>query len=233
MNRKEKFISIRSQRRKKAIIASAFTLSIIGGSMSVTFADQDVHNKLSQWFEDKKNEAINEISLAIMNERELQKGRLQEEIKSVINGAETDLNIFTASEKEKRRQAIRNHADSIIASLNIDNEEEKAQISSELDVIVEDAIQELNRVSTRVSNPPLPTAPENPAGNEEQNESSSAVEQNPGDTGQETPPSEHEGDNGEEEEVVEELIEETSPGEEAPPEDKGESGSDNEINNGE
>jgi hypothetical protein len=165
LSRKKKFRRKKYINRIKTAIAIVFAVSVIGTSMSVTFADQDVTAKLTSWFEKKKNESLSQIEQAIMDERESQKERLRIELTKVINQADSELDQYTEKEKEKRVQAIRNHADSLINDLTIDNSKNREKITNELNIIIENAIEEMNKVGKSVAEP-QPTAVDDKKGKE-------------------------------------------------------------------
>lgn len=151
-------------KRNKKILTGLLLLTVpLGGSLGVSFADEDVKTKLTNWFDNKGQQSISIIESAILNEKELQKKRLKEELELEMSRSESDLNAFTASQKEIKIQALKAYTDNIIANIDIDTDAEKQQVLNEINQIMNAAMEEINAVdasSPKKLAPPATPPPE-------------------------------------------------------------------------
>ncbi|MBM6619136.1 hypothetical protein [Bacillus suaedaesalsae] len=139
--------------KKVKFLIGAILLSVgIGSSVNVAFADQDIHALLTNWFDKKKVESINEIEQAIMSEKETQKQRLKEQLQVEIQKSEEELQLFTDAEKEARVLALQQYTDALIANFNVDNSNKEEKLSAELDAIVQEAIEKMDKVVKDIPN---------------------------------------------------------------------------------
>ncbi|MDN4608072.1 hypothetical protein [Sporosarcina highlanderae] len=130
----------------KFLIGAVLLIGIIGGSVSVTFAHQDIQSLLMNWFDTQRGHALVEIKEAIDSEQEIQTGRLKEELHSEIQVANERLQAFTLIEKEKRTSELRRYVDELISTINIDNSQKENSLRDELESIFQAAVNEMNRV---------------------------------------------------------------------------------------
>ncbi|MCM3744058.1 hypothetical protein M3193_07870 [Sporosarcina luteola] len=150
MNKKE----ARKRRRKKKslmgkakfLIGAVLLIGIIGSSVSITFANQDIQSLLTNWFNTQRGHAITEIKEAIDTEREIQTERLKEELQAEIQSANERLQSITTEEKEKRTSELRRYTDELINNLEINSSEEEGILRNELEGIFQAAIVEMDRV---------------------------------------------------------------------------------------
>lgn len=122
---------------------------IIGSSINVVFADQDIQSLLTNWFNKEKDQSITELDKAISTEQGIQTKRLKESLQSEIRGAEAELHTFTENEIDKRISQLQSHADELINSVSIDNSDEKNRVTRELEAILKDAQRRLNAVDVK------------------------------------------------------------------------------------
>ncbi|MBS2970772.1 hypothetical protein J9317_18675 [Metabacillus sp. KIGAM252] len=142
-SRKEKH----GKRINKKFLTGILLLSITAVSgAGVSFADEDISAKLTSWFDSKGQQSMKIIEEAIMNEKETQKQRLKEELKLEIQDSKEELNTFTKNEIESRTEALKKRTDEIIENLQIDTPAEKAEIESQMNDVVEEAIAEINAI---------------------------------------------------------------------------------------
>lgn len=165
VNKKE----ARKRRRKKKsrlemvrlLIGAVLLIGIIGSSVSITFANQDIQSLLTNWFDTQRGHAIDEIKGAIDTEREIQTERLKEELQLEIQSADKQLQTFTAEEKEKRISELRRYTDELINSFEIDNSESESVVKSELESIFQAAVNEMEQIMNNGnSNPESESEPE-------------------------------------------------------------------------
>jgi hypothetical protein len=159
----------KKRKTKKAIILiSAVILTIgIGSGMKTTFADADVSTMLINWFNNKQSDSIREIDTAITAEKDILLADLRAQLKIEMEAAESDLDQFTEQVKSERIASLREHASTLIANINIDNSEEQAAITSNINSIVENAIAQMNGAATAIPKtdevtipvPPVKTEP--------------------------------------------------------------------------
>lgn len=144
--------------KKVGILIGALILTIsIGSGVKTTFADADVSTMLINWFNNKQSESIQEIDAAITAEKEILLAQLRTELKIEMEAAEQELEEFTENQKATRIASLREHAENLIANLDIDNSEQQAAITSNFNSIIEQAIAEMNGVA--IPTPPVKDKP--------------------------------------------------------------------------
>lgn len=120
---------------------------IVGGSINVVFADQDIHSLLTNWFNKEKDDSITELEKAISVEQDVQTERLKETLQKEITEAQAQLHTFTENEIDKRVHQLQSHADELIKSVSIDNADEKNRVTQELEAILQEAQQKMGTVN--------------------------------------------------------------------------------------
>ncbi|QQZ09785.1 hypothetical protein [Heyndrickxia vini] len=146
ITRKEKHIPKKG--KLKLLIGVLFLSLMIGSSISVAFADQDIPTLLTNWFNKKGSESITSIEQAIMSEKETQKERLKEELQVELRRSQQALTDYALQERKDRISEIRAYTDQLISTIHIDNQQEKEAISEKLKTIMNGAIQEMNGVTS-------------------------------------------------------------------------------------
>lgn len=143
----------RRRRKKKSrleiakfLIGAVLLIGIIGSSVSITFASQDVQSLLTSWFDTQRGHAIEEIKGAIDAERETQTKRLKEELQSEIQLANEQLQTFTEDEKVKRTTELRRYTDELINQFSVDHTEEENSVKNELERIYQNAVMEMEQI---------------------------------------------------------------------------------------
>ncbi|GGA79281.1 hypothetical protein [Ornithinibacillus halotolerans] len=137
---------------KLRLLVGAILLTIIiGSSLNVAFANQDISSMLISWFEKNRVESIERIESAIYSEKEKQIERLKEELRLEIEQAKEQLELFTEAEKQKRVQELQNYADSLISNLDVDMSNDKDAILEQYELIMQEAIEKMNMVEMDTS----------------------------------------------------------------------------------
>lgn len=139
-------------------IVSVSTLAVF--SASLTFADTDLKAKVRVWADQQAGSALSVLSQSIGSETEVQKARLQEELRLGLQQQAEEMNAFTEQQQKKYSDELRDHADSLIAGLEFSNEEDKAEMISKLEAITASAEQAMNHLEDSYT-PPSPVM-ENP-----------------------------------------------------------------------
>lgn len=131
------------------IVIGALFLSIsIGSGVKSAFAGQDINSLLTNWFNAKKTESINQIDQAITNEKDLLMVELKKGLQKEIQLAEKELAQFTQDEIDLRVDELRSYADELLLNMSIDNSDEQAAIASTLNVIYEEALKQMKQLKT-------------------------------------------------------------------------------------
>ncbi|MEI4770646.1 hypothetical protein WAX74_13505 [Psychrobacillus sp. FJAT-51614] len=152
--------------KKATIIAGALCLCIgLGGGVKTALADQDVQLLMANWFSKKQGESLNEIDAAINTERELLMGQLKGELQAEMKAAEEQLANFTATEKQKRIEALQAHAEEIRESMKINNSPQQAAILTNLDAILTQAKAQMDgqTAELKLIPVPIPVTPPTPS----------------------------------------------------------------------
>ncbi|MGN7385460.1 hypothetical protein [Sporosarcina sp. SAFN-015] len=132
-------------KKVKFLIGAVLLTGVLGSGVSIAFAKQDVHSLLTNWFTSKRGTAVEEIKDAIENERDIQIGRIQEQLQIEIQQASQYIDSFTIAEKEMRTSNLRNYADELINNMVIDKSAGESSIQKELDSIYQEAIREMEK----------------------------------------------------------------------------------------
>lgn len=148
-------MGLRKRKLKVAIISILAFGTTLGITFGYAFADRDVATLLDEWFSKKVMIAQSKIDSAIQSEKEIQMARVDDAIKKVMDEADRKLEEYTAAEIEARTSAIREHADYLISNLHISIENDKAQISSKLDLIMGSVLGAMDQLSDSYV-PPAP-----------------------------------------------------------------------------
>jgi maltooligosyltrehalose synthase len=152
---KRNSIHKKNKQTKVKVFAGVVLLTFgIGSSVNAVFADQDIESLLTNWFDEQKSESISQIDAAIMDEKEVLKERLREELQTEMDEAEKELHQFTENKKQEKIKALRQHASKIISEMEIDHLDEEERINTEIASIVEEAVSKINLVKDESS--PLP-----------------------------------------------------------------------------
>lgn len=145
-SRKER-IQKNNNKKAKVLIGTVLLSAGIASSVSVAFADQNIDAMLTNWFNNKKSESIQKIEQAIMSEKEIQKDRLKEQLQLEIQQSEKELQTFTEEEKQRRVDELKRYTDELIANIDVNNENKEKKIAKELETILQNAEQEMNKVA--------------------------------------------------------------------------------------
>ncbi|TFJ94424.1 stage III sporulation protein AF [Lentibacillus salicampi] len=132
----------RKKRRLKAIrtmLGLVLICTVLGSSIGIVSAEQDIGSILSNWFDKKSEESISEIDEAISKERKAQTERLKKELNTNIENANKQLEIYAEAEAEKAVSELEQYADSLLADLNGDHTSAENEVAAELAGIVQDA----------------------------------------------------------------------------------------------
>lgn len=162
-SRVEKYKKKRKTKKNIVLIGAVILTLGIGSGMKTTFADADVSTMLINWFNNQKSDSIREIDTAITAEKEILLADLKIQLKAEMDAAESDLDQFTEQVKSERIASLREYASTLVANIDIDNSEQQAAITSNINSIVENAIAQMNGAATTVPETVVVTVPESPA----------------------------------------------------------------------
>lgn len=121
-------------------------LVLIGSSMHVVFADENIRSLLFDWFERKEIESVEALEITITSEREKQINRLKDELQKTITEAEERINSFTENEKQIRISELEQHANDILETFTIDETAKEEEVKGQLMEIVNQAISEMDAI---------------------------------------------------------------------------------------
>ncbi|WP_249900377.1 hypothetical protein [Paenibacillus sp. PK3_47] len=134
-------------------IVSVSTLTVF--STGLTFADTDLKAKVRIWADQQAGSALSVLKQSISSETEVQKARLQEELRLGLQLQAEEMNKFTEQQRSKYSDELRAHADSLIAGLEFESEEDKAEMLRKLEAIAASAEQAMNHLEDSYT-PPAP-----------------------------------------------------------------------------
>ena len=150
------------QFKRATIIIGIFIILGLSGGVRTALADQDIQGLLTNWFNNKKVESVQEIEGAVSSERDRLMQNLEVELQREIQAAENQLNSFTATQKQTRIAALQEYANNIKAEMTIDSSEQEAAVMKNIDIILENAKAQLDGQAAQlklVSVPMPATAP--------------------------------------------------------------------------
>ncbi|QTD40819.1 hypothetical protein [Sporosarcina sp. Te-1] len=129
----------------------------LGNGMNKVWANQDIQSLLTNWFQGKKTESIQQIETAIHSEKELLMDELRAALQEEMRKAEEELTRYTEEETAKRVQELQNYAADLMANIQIDTTARKAEISADLDAALAQAMEQLNGSGVCVPSETPPT----------------------------------------------------------------------------
>ncbi len=113
---------------------------IVVGSFYPVFADEDIGGMVTDWLQQKTDEAIQKVDEAILEEEKEQTERLRKALRVKKQEAEQKLNHTADEEITARTEELEHYADELIKSLNKkQTEENQAAIKKEFEAIVKEA----------------------------------------------------------------------------------------------
>ena len=159
MGDKLKSFQIRLAFKRILIVVGALFLSIsISSGVKSAFAGQDINSLLTNWFNTKKTESINQIDKAITSEKDVLMTELRTAIQAEIKLTEEELAEVTQTEIDIRVNNLRGYADELLENLTVDSSDDKVEITSNLDAIFEQALEQMNDLATATNEEPEQTA---------------------------------------------------------------------------
>ena len=160
LSRSERYKKQKKKRRLLQVFGALIISVSISTGVTTANADQDISSLLTNWFNGKQTESIQEIDKAITAEKEILKVELKEALKAEMQGAEAELDNFTETEKNDRIASLNKYAEELISKINIDNSAEKENVTKELNAIIAEAIKKMDAVKIPSSTPkPKPEKP--------------------------------------------------------------------------
>ncbi len=167
LSRSERYKKQKKKRRLIQVFGALIISVSISTGVTTTNADSDISSLLTNWFNGKQSESIQDIDKAIMAEKEKLKLELKEALKTEMQEAEAELDNFTEAEKNDRIASLNKYAEELAAKINIDNTEEKDKVTKELNKIIEQALKRMDGVKISPSTPKPKSQPEKPKENPE------------------------------------------------------------------
>ncbi|AMQ07731.1 hypothetical protein [Sporosarcina psychrophila] len=150
--------------KKVGILLGALMLTIgLGNGMNMAFAGQGIDSLLATWFASEKDKAIEDIDRAIEEEIASLSKELKVAVEKEKQRAEEDLAAFTIKEKDLRTRALKEHAATLKAKIEIDLTKEKEAIIAELDAKQKQAIEDLENPAVPIKPTPKPEVKPVPA----------------------------------------------------------------------
>lgn len=131
---------------QKGLIGTFLCFLIIGSSVGIVFADQDIRTMLTNWFDQHKSESIEEIEQAIDAEQEILIQELKQELAADIAKVKEQMKAFTAAEKEKSLLALQQYKTTLLEEHHFDTAAEKETYKNELESIVQEAKQQMEAI---------------------------------------------------------------------------------------
>ncbi len=126
--------------RKAIILLFALLLALsVGGGFNKASADQGIQSRLTDWFDNRKNESISEMDRAISSEKNRLMDQLRVELQLEMQRAQAQLARHTAAETAQSIRELEEYAAKLSAGIHVSNDAEKNAVSSNLDAALEDA----------------------------------------------------------------------------------------------
>src|SRR5690625_4346780 len=97
---------------KRVFIGTVLLIMIIGSSMSVAFAEQDIEALLTNWFVKNQEEAIEGLEKSVQDEQEEQTKRLKEALQIEVKEAEEELEHIHVGDRQEKDSTHTHHTQS-------------------------------------------------------------------------------------------------------------------------
>lgn len=149
-------------KKETIIIGALFLILGLGSGVKTALADQDIQSLLTNWFNNKKIESVQEIESSVDLERDRLMQDLEVEVQMQMQAAENQLISFTDTQKQTRIAALQEYANNIKAGITIDNSEQQAAVMKNIDIILENAKAQLDGQATQLKLVPIPNSDADP-----------------------------------------------------------------------
>lgn len=138
----------------RRVLAGAVAIGIAtAATAGAAYADTGLKGKILAWIGIQTDAAISSLDTAIAEETELQKQRVQAELRENLRQQAADIQQFTEQEKTARLQEIRSYADELLRSRSFDSVEQKQEYASRLNGIVNSALSAMDGLDVPAAAP--------------------------------------------------------------------------------
>ena len=130
MKRKLKDVKNQHIFKRILIVLGALFLSVsIGSGVKSAFAGQDINSLLTNWFNSKQTESINQIDEAITTEKDRLMIILKDGMETETQLANDKLTQFTKDQIEQRVSSLQAFVDELLGTMTVDTSEDKIKIT--------------------------------------------------------------------------------------------------------
>ncbi|QHW32299.1 hypothetical protein GZH47_16785 [Paenibacillus rhizovicinus] len=144
---------------KKVAAGIVFLMVTFTGTMGIAYADVDIAGTLQSWFNKKTDLAVTSLTQSIQSETDTQKAQLKKELQLRLEASAQEIDTFTEEQRTKYIAAIQKHAAELIASMNINNDQDRQQIQAKLQTITDSAMQAMDTLSGSYTPPAVVYTP--------------------------------------------------------------------------
>ncbi|MFJ7972076.1 hypothetical protein [Psychrobacillus sp. NPDC096389] len=156
LSRVEKYKKLRPYKKITIIVGALFLSISLGTGVKTALADQDIQGLLTNWFNNKKAESVQEIDGAVASETDRLMKSLEIDLQEEMKNAQNELANFTASQKQSRLEALQAYANNLKSNMKIDNSEQEAAVLANLDAIINQAKAQMDEQAAELKLIPIP-----------------------------------------------------------------------------
>ncbi|MDW0108703.1 hypothetical protein [Sporosarcina aquimarina] len=127
-----------------------------GGGLNKAFADQDIQSRLTDWFDNRKNESISEMDRAITLEKNRLMDQLRIELQLEMKRAQVQLAQHTANVTAEQISELQKYAAELSAGINVSTDAEKKEVSANISTALEEAKLLLQKSAVAPNLPEVP-----------------------------------------------------------------------------
>ncbi|MFC4100693.1 hypothetical protein [Paenibacillus xanthanilyticus] len=124
---------------RNKVAAGIVSLTAVMMAAGITYADIDLAGTMRAWFDQKTELAKSSLQQSIQSETDKQKALLKEQLQLRLQSSSEELDAYTEEEKKLRLAAIQQYAATLLENLDVQNHQDREQLQSKLDAIVQSA----------------------------------------------------------------------------------------------
>lgn len=148
---------------KQMVAAGIVSLTvIITATAGISYASMDLTGSMTSWFAKKTELVMQNLDVSMTSETEKQKELLKKELQLRLQTSSTNLEAFTEEQKQLRVEVLAQYAQDLLARTDIQSAQDREQVLSKLQAIVESAQAAMDTLASSYVAPSLlyiPTSP--------------------------------------------------------------------------
>lgn len=141
---------------KRKVVAGIVSLTVILTiSAGISYADTDLMGSMSSWFSKKTEQAIQSLDVDMKSETERQKELLKKELQRRLDVVASDLDAFTADQKQKHIAVLGQYVQDVLSKTDIQSAADREQVLQKLQAILDSAQAAMDALAASYEAPSL------------------------------------------------------------------------------